>query len=129
MTKRSLAVVVFLWCASAAEARVAAPAPSGFTAAGLKNVRAVVQAAIDRGTIPGAVALVARDGRPALFEAFGQARPDRKMTTDALFRIASMTKPITSVAILMLVEDGRVRLDDPLARYLPEFAAAGVIDP
>jgi putative heme-binding domain-containing protein len=93
-----------------------------------KPIREAVQTQIDKGAIPGAVVYVSENGRPLVFEAFGNAAADRKMTTDAIFRIASMTKPITSVAILMLVEDGRVRLDDPLHRYLPEFTNAKVID-
>jgi CubicO group peptidase (beta-lactamase class C family) len=104
----------------------AAPAaPSALTT----RVREVVQSAIDQGTIPGAVVYVAQAGRPLFFEALGAADRDRKLTRDALFRIASMTKPITSAAVMMLVEDGRIRLDDPLSVYLPEFASLQVVDP
>jgi putative heme-binding domain-containing protein len=93
-----------------------------------KPIRDAIQSSIGKGHIPGAVVLVTQDGRPLIHEAFGQATADRRLTTDAIFRIASMTKPVTSAAILMLVEDGKVRLDDPLHRYLPEFADSKVID-
>src|SRR5262249_44733778 len=94
-----------------------------------KPIRAAVQSAIDRGMIGGAVVSVVQDGRPLLVEAFGQADGEKKMSTDALFRIASMSKAVTSVAVMMLVEAGAIRLDDPLHRYLPEFAAIQVLDP
>ncbi len=94
----------------------------------LAGIRSVIQTAVDKGVIAGAVVHVSRSGQPLLREAFGQADVERPMTTDALFRIASMTKPVTSVAVMMLVEEGRVRLDDPLARYLPEFADLRVRD-
>ncbi|MGE3820671.1 MAG: serine hydrolase domain-containing protein, partial [Isosphaeraceae bacterium] len=96
---------------------------------GLTPVRQTIQAAIDQGTIPGAVAYVSQRDRVLTFEAMGEAAPDRAMTTDTLFAIASMSKPITSVAVMILVEEGRARLDDPLANYLPEFADVRVIDP
>jgi CubicO group peptidase (beta-lactamase class C family) len=69
------------------------------------------------------VVLIAREGKIALFEAFGfQDREKRiPMKPDSIFRIASMTKPITSVALMMLVEEGKIQIDDPLSLYLPEF--------
>jgi putative heme-binding domain-containing protein len=109
----------------------AEPADKGFTAAGLGRVRDLLREAVDRGQVAGAVALVSRRGRVVFFEAAGQrdAEAGRAMTRDTLFRIASMTKPVTSVAALMLVEDGRLKLDEPLATYLPEFARTRVLDP
>jgi CubicO group peptidase (beta-lactamase class C family) len=73
--------------------------------------------------IPGAVILIARDGKVAFFDAFGfQDREKRiPMKADSIFRIASMTKPITSIALMMLVEEGKIQIDDLLALYLPEF--------
>ena len=94
----------------------------------LAGVRNVVQSAIDQGRIAGAVVHVSQKGRALLVEAFGRADIDRPMATDALFRIASMTKPITSVAVMMLAEEGRLRLDDPLSGYLPEFGDLRVVD-
>lgn len=81
------------------------------------------QAGVDGGEIPGAVVMVARNGRLVHERAFGFASPaDRTpMTTRTVFRLASMTKPITSVAIMQLVEQGRLILHDPIAAYLPEL--------
>ena len=78
---------------------------------------------IDAHNIAGAVTLVMRNGRLAHFEAHGLAdvESNKKMTKDALFRIWSMSKPVTGVAILMLMEEGKVRLNDPVSRYIPEF--------
>ncbi len=99
------------------------PEAPGFSAERLKRLSSVFQADVDKGAIPGAVVLIARDGKVAYFEAFGfQDREKRiAMKTDAIFRIASMTKPITSVALMMLVEEGKIQIDDPLTVYLPEF--------
>src|SRR6266436_5031498 len=99
------------------------PEALGFSAERLKRLGNAFQADIDKGAIPGAVVLIARNGMVAYFEAFGfQDREKRiPMKTDAIFRIASMTKPITSVALMMLVEEGKIQIDDPLAVYLPEF--------
>jgi CubicO group peptidase (beta-lactamase class C family) len=79
---------------------------------------------IERGRVPGAVALVARRGRLGFFESFGQrdAASGAPMAKDAIFRIYSMTKPITSVAAMMLWEEGRFLLSDPVAKYLPDLA-------
>jgi CubicO group peptidase (beta-lactamase class C family) len=83
-----------------------------------------MQADIDAGRIPGAVMLVARDGAIAYEKALGRLDPaqDTPMAMDSIFRIYSMTKTIVSVAVMMLVEEGRVLLNDPIADYLPEFA-------
>jgi putative heme-binding domain-containing protein len=97
---------------------------AAFDNSGIGNV---VQSAISRGVIPGAVVHVSRAGRPLLFAAYGNSDGDRQMTTDTMFRIASMTKPVTSVAVMMLVEEGKIGLDDPLSRHLPEFADVRVV--
>jgi CubicO group peptidase (beta-lactamase class C family) len=93
----------------------------------LAGVRTVLRQAAERGAIAGAVAHVSQGDRTLLFDSFGNADEGRPMTADAIFRIASMTKPITSVAVMMLVEEGQVRLDDPLSRYVPEFAGIKVM--
>ena len=79
---------------------------------------------IDKGTIPGATVMVARRGQIGWFDAIGQQNPaaSAPMTKDSIFRIFSMTKPIVSVGIMMLVEEGHFLLSDPVAKFIPEFA-------
>jgi CubicO group peptidase (beta-lactamase class C family) len=95
------------------------PDQVGFSAQRLKRLSGAFQSDVDKGAIPGAVILIARDGKVAFFEAFGfQDREKRiPMKPDSIFRIASMTKPITSVALMMLVEEGKIQIDDPLTFY------------
>src|SRR5439155_636895 len=82
-----------------------------------------IQRRIDAGEISGAITAVARNGRIAHFEAKGlmDIETRKPMAKDAIFRIASMSKPITGVAIMMLMEEGKVRLTDPVSRFIPEF--------
>jgi CubicO group peptidase (beta-lactamase class C family) len=103
----------------------AQPADVGFGAQRLDRLRRVLQSEIDRSRLPGAVALIARHGKLALFEALGQQDPTSgvPMARDSMFRIYSMTKPIVSVAVMMLLEQGRLLLSDPVSKYLPEYAA------
>lgn len=83
-----------------------------------------LQAEVDRQRLPGAVVLIARHGKLALFESLGVLDPatGAPMARDAIFRIYSMTKPVVSVAAMMLMEQGKLLLSDPVARYLPEYA-------
>ena len=83
----------------------------------------MIQRYIERGQITGAITMVSRRGKVAHFEAQGQMDLEAKtpMRKDAIFRIASMSKPITGVAILMLMEEGKLRLTDPVSRFIPEF--------
>ena len=110
----------------------AAPEDIGLSAARLARLGRVLQDEVERGRVPGAVALIARGGRVGYFESFGLRDPAAAapMTKDAIFRIYSMTKPLTSVAAMMLWEEGRFLLSDPIAKYLPEFAdvAVAVVD-
>ena len=89
----------------------------------LERISRAIEVRVENKEIAGAVAIVLRNGEISYFEAFGHAEvdEDEAMETDTLFRIASMTKPITSVAVLQLFEQGRIQLDDPVSRYLPEF--------
>jgi CubicO group peptidase (beta-lactamase class C family) len=107
---------------------LAAPEDIGLSSARLARLGAVIAGEIERGRVPGAVALVARRGRVGYFESFGQrdAVAGAPMAKDAIFRIYSMTKPITSVAAMMLWEDGRFLLGDPIAKYLPDLAGLDV---
>jgi CubicO group peptidase (beta-lactamase class C family) len=102
----------------------AAPEEIGLSPVRLERLGAVMQGEVQRGRLPGAVAFIARRGRIGYFESFGQRDPAvaSPMTKDAIFRIYSMTKPITSVAAMMLWEEGRFLLGDPVAKYLPEFS-------
>jgi CubicO group peptidase (beta-lactamase class C family) len=104
------------------------PARLGFAPGRLERIGPVVQAAIDSGRAVGAVVLVARHGTVAYARAFGWAdrEAQRPMELGTLFRIASQTKAVTSVAVMMLVEDGLLRLGDPVAKFLPGFATARV---
>src|SRR5258707_2287109 len=103
---------------------LAAPEEIGLSSIRLARLGAVMRGEIERGRVPGAVALIARRGRLGFFESFGQrdAASGAPMRTDAIFRIYSMTKPITSVAAMMLWEEGRFLLGDPVAKYLPELS-------
>ena len=84
----------------------------------------VLQSEVDRQRLPGAVAVVARRGKIALYESLGVQDPAENgpMAKDAIFRIYSMTKPVVSVAVMMLMERGKLLLNDPVAKYLPEYA-------
>jgi CubicO group peptidase (beta-lactamase class C family) len=104
------------------------PEDVGFSSERLRRVTDTFQSEVDKGAIPGAVVLIARNGKLAYFEAFGFQNRENKepMKTDAIFRIASMSKPITSVAVMMLVEEGKIQLLDPVSHYLPEFKGVQV---
>ncbi|HEY7037431.1 MAG TPA: serine hydrolase domain-containing protein [Methylomirabilota bacterium] len=99
----------------------AKPEEVGFSSARLARVTEIVKGEIAKGRYPGAVGLVARRGKVVYFEALGQRDPQSgaPMTKDSIFRLYSMTKPFTAVAMMMLVEDGRVLLNDPVSRHLP----------
>ncbi|GAB4430137.1 MAG: serine hydrolase domain-containing protein [Bacteroidia bacterium] len=106
------------------------PAAAGLSADSLARVDALLQQAVDSQWIAGAVALVAREGRIAYTTTVGMrdiAAGD-PMAFDDRFRIASMTKPITSLAILQLYEAGKLRFDDPVAKYIPAFGGVQVLD-
>ncbi|WP_246504031.1 serine hydrolase domain-containing protein [Plastoroseomonas arctica] len=113
--------------AAAQTAPRAAPRPRplmrGFAQDRLARIATVMQAEAERGSFPGAVTYIARQGETVHFEAHGHldAAKTRRMTRDAIFLQASMTKPIVSTAAMMLVEEGRLKLDDPIAVYLPEL--------
>lgn len=109
--------------AKAPPAAAVAPASVGFSAERLARLRAGMQGYVDQGKVAGLVVYVARNGKVAFHEAFGQADREAKvaMKRDSIFRIASQTKALTSVAIMMLVEEGKLGLADPVSKYLPAF--------
>ena len=98
--------------------------PSIFSRAKLERVGDYVRNEVATGKIPGAIILIQQHGKPVYFEKFGVRDIDSKrpMTADSIFRLYSMTKPITSVAAMMLVEDGKLSLGDPVSKYIPSFA-------
>lgn len=99
------------------------PAPAGFHPARLDRIDSLVNRLVAERKIPGAVVLLVRDGRVAYQKAFGYRNTATKapLRTDDIFRIASQTKAITSLAAMMLWEEGKFALDDPVARFLPQF--------
>lgn len=103
----------------------------GFAAAGLARIDSAMQAYVTEGKLAGVVVAVAKDGRLAHWKAFGMRSIEAKdpMEPNDLFRIYSMTKPITSTAVMILVEAGKVGLDDPVAKYLPAFGDVRVWTP
>ena len=107
-----------------ATSALADPQSLGLSAGGLDRLRRVLRREIQDERLPGAVAMVARQGKLGFLEAFGVQNPasGTPMQIDSIFRIYSMTKPVVSVAIMMLVEEGRLCLADPLAKYVPAFA-------
>jgi CubicO group peptidase (beta-lactamase class C family) len=106
----------------------AAASPSAVSAERLARIDGMLQSYVDRGLIPGAVALVLRDGRPIYQKAVGWADKEagRPMRMDTMFRIASQTKAITSVTVLTLVEEGKLSLSDHVGSYIPSFAKTTV---
>jgi CubicO group peptidase (beta-lactamase class C family) len=94
----------------------------------MTDLRSILQSRVDDGTVPGAVALVARGDRIEV-EAVGSMDVEgtAPMSRDSIFRLASITKPITAAAVMVLVEDGRIALDDPVGTWLPEIAEPGVV--
>jgi CubicO group peptidase (beta-lactamase class C family) len=105
------------------------PTGPGFDTAKLAVIPGMMKSVVDAGDLSGMVTLVWRDGEEVQLNTIGQRdiENNKPMTRDTLFRIASMTKPITSVAALMLVEEGKIRLDDPITKWLPEFADMKVL--
>ena len=110
------------------EMHVASPKSLGLCPQRTARLIKVLQTEVDRQRLPGAVVLIARQGKLALFESLGARDPasGSAMTGDAIFRIYSMTKPIVSVALMMLVEQGKLLLSDSVAKYLPEYSAQKV---
>lgn len=127
--RRALATALLLLGAAAATADAqglprARPRELGLDSAKLSAIRPLLREAVEKGELSGVVTLVARHGRTAVVDSAGFANVERRspIGSSTLFRIASMTKPVTSVAAMILVEEGQLALTDPVARYLPAFA-------
>jgi len=122
-TKRAFVLTLFMLPVMAATLPTSKPEDVGISSERLQRIDQMIQRRIDAREMAGAVAIVARKGKIVHFQAVGMRDLESKqpMTKDTIFRIASMTKPITGVAIMMMIEEGRVRLTDPVSRYIPEF--------
>ncbi len=103
--------------------------PPTLSAKAVSEIDALLQEAVRQGTVPGVVAIVTNKDRVLYHGAFGLMDTGKRkpMQKDSIFRIASMTKPVTSVAIMMLKEQGKLGLDDPVSKYLPAFQNREVI--
>ncbi len=108
----------------------APPKGAGMSADRLSRIDTMFEEAIRENQIPGAVAIVTRNGKIVYHKAFGMAdnRAGRELKKDDIFRIASQTKAVTATAVMMLWEEGKFRLDDPVSNYIPEFSDARVLD-
>src|SRR6202163_2284302 len=102
----------------------AKPESLGLSSIRLQRLSDAFKRDIDKGTIPGVTVMVARRGQIGWFEALGKQSPaaSAPMAHNTIFHIFSMTKPIVSVGIMMLLEEGHFLLDDPIAKYIPEFS-------
>src|ERR1700681_4724934 len=129
---RILATTLCLLASSAAFADDplprAKPEDVGLSSERLARIGATLKADIEAGRIPGAVIAIARHGKLVALDAYGwrDKAAGLPMTTDTIFNIASMTKPMTAVGALMLYEQGRILMDDPLSKYFPKFANSRV---
>ena len=129
-SKSALALLLFA-IATGAIAQgfpTARPEAVGMSSTKLQALKAALQTEVDQGKFPGAIVMIARDGKLVFSEVVGQMdkAAGKPLTKDAIFRIYSMTKPLASVAAMMLAEDGKIQLTDPISKYLPEFAKMGV---
>lgn len=110
---------------------VASPENVGLSSDRLKRLESVMLQYVEKKQIAGAVALIARKGKVAYLQSVGLQEVEAKtpMQNNTIFRIASMTKPITSVAVMILYEEGRLLLNDPVSIYIPEFKDMMVLNP
>ncbi len=130
-----LSVIIFLSCDSKDNVKKtssfseATPESQGMSSDRLARIDTLFMRAVEEGNIPGAVALVARNGRIVYHKAFGMAdnQSGRSMKTDDIFRIASQTKAVTATAVMILWEEGKFRLDDPISKFIPEFKNPSLI--
>lgn len=133
MKVRAIYLAAFLWLlvstvAQAQSLPSAKPETIGLSSERLAKITARLKADVDKGVIPGAIVLVARHGKVAMFEPVGMLNPETKapMTRDAIFRIYSMSKPITSVSAMILFEEGKFALNDPVSKYIPQLGGLKV---
>ena len=120
--------LLLMGCAASPALPPAAPESLGLSPSGLAQIGPVLQAHVDSGRVAGIVAVIARHGRIGYEQAYGWRDIERRelMRSDAVFRIYSMTKPVLAVGALRLMEEGRLGLEEPVSKYLPEFATVQV---
>ncbi len=125
-----LILIIACSCAHAPALKKGSPVSVNVSLDRLNRIDKMLQQGIDSGWIAGAVGLIARDGKIVYYKSFGISDIEIKspLNKDDIFRIASQTKAITSVAVMMLFERGKFLLDDPISRYIPEFANPRVLD-
>lgn len=124
LTYQLLTLLTVLCLSTLASAQVVKPESVGLSSARLSRISELMQRHIDERGFAGAVTLVARDNKVVWLQTQGEMDVDtgKPLQEDAVFRIMSMTKPVVAVAALMMVEEGKVRLTDPVSRFIPEFA-------
>src|SRR3954469_21832128 len=127
----AVSLVVALWTALTALAQglpAATPESVGMSGQRLARIGEAFRKEIDQGKLPGAVVLVARKGKLVYSEAVGfqDKEAGKPIAKDSIFRIYSMTKPLVSIAAMMLVEEGRIQLTDPVSKYLPAMKTLNV---
>jgi len=107
----------------------AEPASAEMSSKRIERIDAMLQEAVKENQVPGVVALIARNGKIVYHKAYGKANEKGdQLEKNTIFRIASQTKAITSTAVMMLWEEGKFRLDDPISKYIPEFGPAQILD-
>jgi methyl acetate hydrolase len=118
-----------LWIVLAGSAALAQNGLPALSQTGASEIDAILQRAVQQGAVPGVVAIVANKDGVLYHSAFGlmDMGKQKPMQKDSIFRIASMTKPVTSMAVMMLVEQGKLSLDDPVSKYLPSFQGREMI--
>ncbi|MGY4623496.1 serine hydrolase domain-containing protein [Bradyrhizobium sp. USDA 4486] len=118
-----IAALVLLSCAVGAQAGSVGRVAHNLSPEGLAKVSDYIRSEIAAGTFPGAILLLQQHGKPVYYENFGvrDVATELSMSADTIFRLYSMSKPITSVVAMMLVEEGKLSLDDPVAKYIPAF--------
>jgi len=132
ITRQTLIAIVLSlvvpFAAHAKEIPITSAEDVGMSSEKLSQVKPAVQALVENEKIAGASVIVARKGKIALFETFGMMdrEANKPMEPDTIFRFYSMTKPVTSVAAMMLYEEGKLKLDDPVSKYIPDFKSLKV---
>lgn len=130
LSQLACVLIALVSCSDNHTLRVATPESVKVSPERLERIDKMIQESIDNGWVAGAVGLIARDGKIIYNRSFGVSDIDSKspMKNDAIFRIASQTKAVVSIAAMTLFEEGKFLLDDPVSKYIPEFANPQVID-